>query len=124
SGERSGSLELTLSQAVNYLDKTAILKQKIIKAMLYPLTILTSALIITLLLLIFIVPQFTAIYQSYHASLPKLTLLVINLSASLRHYWFIWLLCSLMIGFILIFSAKKSKKFQYFIDHLLIRIKL
>lgn len=106
-GEQSGQLVLTLTQAANYLEKTAALKRKIAKTLFYPLTVFIIAILISLLLLIFMVPKFSAIYASYQTKLPLLTQLVCAVSASLIAAWPIWLLTA---GSIILSSSLLVKR--------------
>ena len=60
SGEKSGTLDKTLFRLAAYLEKTENLKRKIKKALIYPAAIMVVALLVSLVLLFFVVPQFQA----------------------------------------------------------------
>ncbi|HVY53391.1 MAG TPA: type II secretion system F family protein [Gammaproteobacteria bacterium] len=89
-GEKSGTLDKILKRLVNYLEKTEILKRKIKKALVYPTVILIIALGVSLILLLFVVPQFQAIFSSFGADLPLFTRMVVNFSALLRNYFWLF----------------------------------
>jgi type IV pilus assembly protein PilC len=96
SGEKSGTLEKILKRLGNYLERTETLKKKVKKALIYPIAIMTVALAVSLVLLIFVVPQFQKMFASFGAELPFFTRMIVNLSNFLRAYW--WLLLFLAVG--------------------------
>lgn len=110
-GEQTGQLGSCLNQAIVHLEKVNRLKQKIIKALFYPLTVVMIAFAISILLLIFMVPKFSAIYASYQTALPTLTQWICNLSLSLIQSWKIWLL-GLASSVTIISWAVKTRLYQ------------
>ena len=86
-GEMSGSLDAIFDRIATYLDKTEALKSKIKKAMLYPTAVIVVALGVTLLLLLFVVPQFQDIFSSFGHELPAFTQFVLRISEFVQAYW-------------------------------------
>jgi type IV pilus assembly protein PilC len=121
-GEQSGTLETMLTRIANYREKTALLNSKVKKALIYPTAVIAVAIIVTAILMVFVVPQFESLFKGFGADLPAVTLFVIQLSNFMQNY--IWLLLSLLIigiiGFLQTF--KRSERFAYFIDKLLLRL--
>mgnify|MGYP000209267064 CR=1 FL=1 len=91
SGEQSGSLETIYDRIAMYKEKAEILKSKIKKAMTYPIAVLVIAAIVTCVLLIFVVPVFKEIFDSFGAELPAFTLLVLAISDFMQAYWYMGL---------------------------------
>jgi len=79
-GEQAGALETLLEKVASYKEKTEALKKKIKKALFYPAAVLAVAIIVTVILLIFVIPQFENLFQGFGADLPAFTQMVINLS--------------------------------------------
>jgi type IV pilus assembly protein PilC len=121
-GEQSGTLETLLHEIADYQEKTEILKSKIRKALIYPTAILVVAFIVTSILMIFVIPEFDALFTGFGADLPGLTKMVISVSEWFQEYW--WLLFGGIIGTVLGFLAakKRSRKLQHFLDRLLLKI--
>ena len=121
-GEQSGTLETLLHEIADYQEKTEALKSKIRKALVYPTAIIVVAFIVTSILMIFVIPQFEALFTGFGADLPGLTKMVISLSQWFQEYW--WLLFGGIIGAILGFLAakKRSRKLQHFLDRLLLKL--
>jgi type IV pilus assembly protein PilC len=83
-GEVSGTMEASLKRLHGYFKQEYGLVSKFRTAMIYPLVVLTLALVITTLLLIFIVPQFENIFAGYHAQLPAPTRILLAISGFVR----------------------------------------
>src|SRR5688572_5941071 len=79
-GEQAGALESLLDKVATYKEKTEALKKKIKKALFYPAAVLAVAVIVTLILLLFVIPQFEALFKGFGADLPAFTRAVIDLS--------------------------------------------
>ncbi len=99
-GERSGTLDKMLKRLAAYLEKTEKLKRKIKKAMIYPIAIISVALIVSLVLLIFVMPQFETMFQSYGVKLPFFTRMMLGASRFLRSYWPLLLMAILAVFFL------------------------
>ncbi len=88
-GEQSGALETMLDKLATYKEKVEALKAKVKKALFYPIAVLVVAFVVTVILLVFVVPQFEDLFQSFGADLPALTLAVIALSEFMQKWWWI-----------------------------------
>jgi len=83
-GEVSGTLEHLLHQIANLLKKSILIKNQIRQALFYPLIVLTIALLVCLMMLVFIVPRFADFFQTMHGTLPLLTRITLRLSLFIR----------------------------------------
>ena len=79
-GETGGILDTILVRLANYLEKAAKLKSKIKGAMIYPACIVSAAVLVTAVLLIWVIPVFAEVFTSFGKALPAPTQFVINLS--------------------------------------------
>jgi type IV pilus assembly protein PilC len=79
-GEVGGILDTILQRLSEYLEKSMKLKAKIKGAMIYPVTIITVAVGVTGVLLIWVIPVFSELFSSFGQDLPAPTQFVINLS--------------------------------------------
>ncbi|MGB5854778.1 MAG: type II secretion system F family protein [Oceanisphaera sp.] len=96
SGEQTGALDHIFDQIAVYREKAERLKSKIKKALFYPTMVLVIAGIVTAILLLFVIPQFEEVFNSFGAPLPLFTQWVIALSRGLQNSWL-----SILIGFVL-----------------------
>jgi type IV pilus assembly protein PilC len=79
-GEQAGALETLLDKIASYKEKSEAIKKKVKKALFYPAAVLVVALVVTVILLVFVIPQFESLFKSFGADLPAFTKAVINLS--------------------------------------------
>lgn len=121
-GEQSGTLESLLNEIAIYQEKTEALKAKVKKALVYPISILVVAFIVTAILMIFVIPQFEALFSGFGADLPALTKMVIAASEFFQEMW--WLIFGVAIGSVvgLLEAKKRSRKVQHFLDRLVLKL--
>lgn len=116
SGEQSGALETLLDRVATYKEKTEQLKAKIKKAMTYPIAVLIVAVIVTMILLIKVVPQFKDVFKGFGAELPAFTQMVVDLSEALQTWWFVILIVTFGAIFGIGQFYKRSQKFRDSVD--------
>src|SRR6187399_2738558 len=87
-GEQAGALETLLDKIATYKEKTEALKKKVKKALFYPSAVMAVAVIVTIILLIFVIPQFEALFKGFGADLPAFTQFVIGMSRWLQNNGF------------------------------------
>ena len=83
-GEQAGALETLLDKIATYQEKTEALKKKIKQALFYPAAVMIVAVVVTVILLIFVIPQFESLFAGFGADLPAFTRFVIDLSKGLQ----------------------------------------
>ncbi len=120
-GEQSGNLEKMLQRAADYRQHSETLKQRIRSACLYPAIVLTTATVVTLILLLVVVPQFCQLFADNHIALPQLTQQIINLSQQLHHHYKTLLLLPLSL-LTMKFVSPHSHHLNQFHDWLLLKL--
>src|SRR5512138_2440745 len=115
-GEHAGALETLLDKVATYKEKTEALKKKIKKALFYPAAVLAVAVIVTVILLIFVIPQFESLFKGFGADLPAFTAFVISMSRWMQANG--WILLVLVGGAVFAFSYfyKRSRPMRQFLD--------
>lgn len=101
-GEAGGSLDQVLTRLSDYLERSQELKDSVSTALIYPIILLVMSLASLFIMLTFVVPQFTEMFESAGKALPISTQIVVGLAEWLQAYW--W---ALLIGFIFISSYMK-----------------
>ncbi|SQI31803.1 type IV pilin biogenesis protein [Serratia plymuthica] len=84
-GELTGNLDACCLQLAQQQEAQQKLQKKVIKALRYPLFICAVALLVSILMLVMVLPEFAGVYQSFDAPLPWFTQGLLNLSAILVH---------------------------------------
>jgi len=95
-GEVGGMLEKALTQIAEGLERDEELRSRIKGALTYPAIMLVVMIISIIVLLTFVVPRFTGIFQEMGRSLPLPTKILIGISSGLKTWW--WLLSLLVFG--------------------------
>lgn len=123
-GEQAGILEEVLSRLATYKEKTVAIKGKIRAAMFYPAAILVVAFLVTAAIMIWVVPAFKNVFESFGAELPLPTQIVIWISDRFVQYWYL-LIGSLSLGsMLLVRTWKRSASMRASTDKLILRLPL
>lgn len=100
SGEIGGVLDAVLMRLADTIEKQVELRRKVKSAMTYPIVALSICLLISAAMLLFIVPQFKAIYTDLGGQLPLPTRVLISLSDMLKSYFiFVFMLAGVGVFF-------------------------
>ena len=86
-GEQGGILDALLERLSLYMEKSLALKAQIKSALIYPISVLTVAFLVTVVLMIFVVPSFKGVFSGFGADLPAPTLFVIAISDFFVKWW-------------------------------------
>lgn len=89
-GEASGALEVVFEQVADHLEETAELRSQIWSALLYPALMAVVASIGVAVLLLFVVPRFSAMLEEIGGTLPLTTRLLMAGSGLLTGLWWLW----------------------------------
>lgn len=79
-GEAGGVLDLILARLADFMEKAAKLKKKVIGAMIYPVVVITIAVGVVTMIMIFVIPKFKQIFHDFHLKLPAPTELLLSIS--------------------------------------------
>src|ERR1700689_5033851 len=120
-GEQAGALESLLDKIATYKEKTEALKKKIKKALFYPIAVLAVAVIVSVILLIFVIPQFESLFKGFGADLPAFTQMVVNLSRYVQHngLWMLAVVCG--AGYAFFYFKRRSRPMQRGLDRMLLK---
>ena len=88
-GEAAGILDSILDRVAVQIEKEMKIKRRVKGAMIYPLVVLTFAVLVLIGMLMFLVPVFEGIFSDLGGDLPFLTQVVVHASDIVRGYWFI-----------------------------------
>ncbi len=121
-GEQAGILDTLLDRLATYKEKILAIKGKIKSALVYPISIIVVAFIITAVIMIFVIPAFKELFSSFGSELPAPTVIVMNISDIFVEWW--WAIFG-SIGFGLWFffyTWKRSEKMQHTMDRLVLKM--
>jgi len=121
-GESAGVLDTVLDTIASYKENIEAIKGKIKKAMFYPAAVMAVAVIVASILLIFVIPQFEAVFKNFGADLPAFTQMLVSVSRFMVSYW--WLVFGIFGGGVvaLMMLHKRSTKFQHLIGRTVLKL--
>jgi type IV pilus assembly protein PilC len=121
-GEQAGVLDVLLDKIATYKEKTESIKGKIKKAMFYPAAVIAVAIGVTVIIMLFVIPQFKELFASFGADLPAFTLLVIAISDFMRQYWWGIFLGVGAAGWGIGKLYQRSRKFRELLDRIVLKL--
>lgn len=122
-GEAGGALEQVLERLSDYIESSRALRETVTTAMIYPAILVVMSAASLLVLLTFVVPQFTEMFESAGKELPVPTQIVVGVASALRDFW--WALPLVIIAIVSYFRyemADKDRRYRW--DNLLLRLPL
>ncbi|HTI48618.1 MAG TPA: type II secretion system F family protein [Casimicrobiaceae bacterium] len=117
-GEASGTLDAILDRLATYKEKILAIKGKIKSALFYPIAVVTVAIIVTFIIMIFVIPAFKSVFANFGAQLPMPTLVVIAISDWFVAWW--WLITIAAVGAVVGFGVmyRRSAALRYTVQRL------
>jgi type IV pilus assembly protein PilC len=119
-GETGGILDTILGRLATFMEKSMTLKKKVKGAMTYPTICLAISLLILVIILVFVVPVFTTMFEDFGSALPMPTQIVVNLSDFFKNN-FIYIIIGLFIVVMIVKKVYTTEKGRLAIDRGLLR---
>jgi general secretion pathway protein F len=91
-GEAGGSLENVLERLAEYMERAKELRDSLISAMIYPAILVFVALLSIFILLAYVIPQFSDLFEGAGQSLPLITRITMGVGEGLKEYGWVGLL--------------------------------
>ncbi|MGH8171150.1 MAG: type II secretion system F family protein [Steroidobacteraceae bacterium] len=121
-GEQAGALETLLDKIATYKEKSEAMKKKVKKALFYPAAVVAVAFLVTIILMIFVIPEFQKLFQGFGANLPAFTLLVINISEIVQHQGIYLAMVAGAAVWTFLYFKKRSRKMRQVLDRITLKI--
>lgn len=123
SGEKAGLLDKILLRLSDFLENVEELKSDVLSALVYPIILVCVGSIAVSILLIFVLPKFTRIFEDMGTTLPMSTSILLTISHFIQDYWyFLLLVIALAITGMKSYLAKEEGRFKW--DSFKLRIPL
>ena len=120
-GETGGILDTILQRLAIYVEKNLRLRQAVKSALIYPVSVITIALLVVGALLKFVVPIFANMFVGLGVPLPAATKFVIDLSHFIGDFW--WVIILSVVGFaVTLVQVRKMPEGRLFTDRILLKI--
>lgn len=120
-GEVSGNLDTIMERMAIHFEKENHIEAKIKSSMVYPSVLAILSIVVVIFMLVAILPTFVGMFEGSGGELPGPTRFLIDMSESIRTYWYIYLgLFGFFVGGFIVF--KQSEEGTYYIDTLKLKI--
>ena len=110
-GEETGNLVVILRQLTQHFSESIKQKRQLINTFSYPILVISTAVVVVLFMMNFIIPMFEELFKRFNGQLPALTRTVIAISKFISHYLWVMLVLLATTG-ATIFSVRKSESFR------------
>src|SRR6478609_3745556 len=122
-GEAGGVLDIILHLLADFMEKAARLKKKVIGAMIYPGVVISIAVGIVSMIMIFVIPKFETIFRDFHTDLPGITQALLTVSRWFaQDYGWAYVLFSPIAFALIVKLIKISEGGRYFVDAVKLKI--
>ncbi len=120
-GETGGALDVVLSRLSTYLEKSAKLARKIKGAMIYPSIIVGVSVLAIIVLLVFVIPVFATMFETFGGQLPLPTRIVLALSTFVKKY-LIFAIVGLVVAFLGVRYLRRSSNGKTLVDATMLKL--
>lgn len=96
-GEAGGVLDRILLRLAEFMEKSLALRRRVIGAMIYPVVVITVAVLIVAAIMVFIIPRFKSIFEDFGSQLPWATETLIGISDGVKTYWYLFPIIPILI---------------------------
>ena len=122
SAELTGDLPNVLDEMAEYYTSISKTRKEIKSAMTYPTIVMIFAIIVVTFVLIWIVPQYTTMFQGFGADLPKITVITIAISDFLRENLIGIVIIIIMVLFLYIYLFKNVRSFRKMMQNIYLHL--
>jgi type IV pilus assembly protein PilC len=120
-GEAAGVLDTVLQRLATYIEKAASLKRKVKSAMVYPVTIISVAVLVVIFMMTFVIPTFSKMFVGLGADLPLPTKIVVWMSDFTRRY-ILFILAGLIGSVFALRAYYRTPQGSMVIDRLMLKV--
>ncbi|MBD5526494.1 MAG: type II secretion system F family protein [Lachnospiraceae bacterium] len=98
-GEASGSLDTSLDRVATQLERSSKTQALVKKAMIYPIVLMVVAIAVVIVMLVFVIPQYSSMFEQLDTELPAITQAVLTASDFIKAKWYILIAVVLAVVF-------------------------
>jgi type IV pilus assembly protein PilC len=121
-GEVGGVLDKILNRVAAFREKAATVRAKIRGAMIYPCVVGVVAIAVVSAVIVFVIPKFEDIFNSFGAELPGMTRFLLDTSRFTVSYWYIVFGIPIGLVFLHLSLMRKNHGYRYRVHKLLLRM--
>ena len=120
--EMTGDLPTILDDMSEYYTSMERTRKQMKSALTYPIVVLVIAFAVLIFMLVFLVPQFSGMYAGYDATMPALTLAILDISDFIQNNWIVLVVCIAVVIIIFMYLYKHVITFKTTVQTILMHI--
>jgi type II secretory pathway component PulF len=120
-GEAAGVLDTVMNRLADNLEKQDDFRSKTKGALVYPAIVVVGMVIVAMVMMIFVIPKLTVMYEDFGADLPFATMALISVSGFMSRMWYLFILLFLGGAYGLA-KWKKTEHGRFEYDKLLLKL--
>jgi general secretion pathway protein F len=105
-GEAGGVLDIVLERLVDFLQRSQQLKSTVLNAMIYPIILISVMAIVIIVMLMFVIPRFTMIFETMGKTIPLPTQILLSSSEFIKNFW--WLILAVVFIITILFKLYRN----------------
>ncbi|MEA2734226.1 MAG: type pilus assembly protein PilC [Humisphaera sp.] len=121
-GEAGGVLDLILARLADFMEKAAKLKKKVIGAMIYPGVVISIAIGIVSMIMIFVIPKFETIFNDFGTKLPPITQILLDISRWFANWGWAYVVASPIVFSLIWKLIRTSEGGKYATDAIKLKV--
>ncbi|HED64795.1 MAG TPA: type II secretion system F family protein [Planctomycetes bacterium] len=123
-GEAGGLLDSILQRLAKYRERASEIRGKVVGAIIYPAVIVCVAIAVVTAVIVFVIPKFRQIFDSFDVPLPAVTQLLLNLSDFAVAYWYIVFGVPVLLFFLHGFLMRRGGAYRFRMHGLMLKLPL
>ena len=120
-GESAGVLDDILNRLADNMEKQEDFKSKTKGALIYPAIVMVGMILVAFVMMVFVIPKLTVMYEDFGADLPFTTQLLISTSSFMSSFWYVFVILAVG-GFYGLVAWRKTVIGRYKIDEYLLKM--
>src|SRR5262245_10934547 len=121
-GDAGGVLDLILARLADFMEKAAKLKKKVIGAMIYPAVVITIAVGIVSMIMVFVIPKFETIFKDFGTKLPSITQMLLDISRWFANWGWAYVVASPIVISLIWKLIRTSEGGKYATDAIKLKV--
>jgi len=121
-GEVGGVLDRILTRLAAFREKAAAIRAKVVGAMIYPVVLTVVAVAVVSFVIVWVIPKFTEIFESFNITLPQVTQVLLDISTFSVTYWYLVFGLPLVLFVLHGFLLRTNQSYRFSMHRLLLRL--
>ncbi len=121
-GEKGGIIDQILTRLAAFRERTAEIQARVVGALIYPLVIVLVAAVVVSLVVVWVIPRFRKIFDSFGVELPTPTRILLGVSSVAVEYWYLVFGLPVLLVFLHLGLMRRGGRYRYRMHLLLLKL--